>query len=100
MGDDVERGTGPWNEAFLDRAVLSDSPEGRMIATEFVGTFGTFFSDQVRPHLRAVAAAGGEPQLLVNGLAELMREVADSIELPLGERGTRPSVDPPTSDPA
>ena len=90
---------GPWNDAFLDRAVLSESPEGRLIATEFVATFGTFVSEQVRPQLRAVAAAGGEPQLLVNGLAALMREVADSIELPLGERGPRPSVDPSTSDP-
>ncbi len=66
----------------IERAVLNDSEEGRQIASEFVAMFGDFIAGQVRPLLRQVAEAGGEPQLLVNGLAELMRQTAESIEFP------------------
>jgi hypothetical protein len=68
----------------LDRAVLSETDEGQAVAAEFVAVFGEFVRDQVRPRLRDIAADGGEPQLLVNGLAELMRQVADTIEFPIG----------------
>jgi hypothetical protein len=67
-----------------ERAVLSDSPEGREIAAAFIAAFGEFVSESVRPVLRDLDAAGGQPQALVNGLAQLMRDVADSMELPLG----------------
>ncbi|MEJ5253725.1 MAG: hypothetical protein WHS89_00090 [Acidimicrobiales bacterium] len=70
----------------IERAVLNDSEEGRQIAAGFVAVFGEFISNQVRPLLRQVAAAGGEPQLLVNGLAELLRQTADTIEFPIGTR--------------
>jgi hypothetical protein len=78
---------GVWDERMpvvddaLVRAALADSPEGRAIASGFVALFGSFVADQVRPVLRDVAADGGEPQHLVNGLAQLLREVADSIEM-------------------
>ena len=68
----------------IERAVLNESDEGRAIAAEFVELFGDFISTRVRPRLRAVNDAGGEPQLLVNGLAQLLRSVADSIEFPIG----------------
>lgn len=68
----------------IERAVLNDSEEGRAIAADFIAVFGDFVSNRVRPILREVAQEGGEPQLLVNGLAELMRQVADSIEFPIG----------------
>lgn len=68
----------------IDRAVLNDSEQGRVLAAEFVAAFGDFVSSQVRPRLREIAADGGEPQLLVNGLAELLRRVADTIEFPVG----------------
>lgn len=68
----------------IERAVLNESDEGRVIAADFVALFGDFVSNRVRPILREVAEEGGEPQLLVNGLAELMRQVADSIEFPIG----------------
>jgi hypothetical protein len=67
----------------IERAVLNESEEGRQIAAEFVSVFGDFIAAHVRPVLRQVAQAGGEPQLLVNGLAELMRQTADSIEFPV-----------------
>jgi hypothetical protein len=67
----------------IERAVLNESEEGRLVAAEFVTLFGDFVSSQVRPRLRQVAEDGGEPQLLVNGLAELLRRVADSIEFPI-----------------
>jgi hypothetical protein len=70
----------------VERAVLSESAEGRTIAAGFIATFGEFVSGTVRPILRDVAEAGGEPQLLVNGLAQMMRDVADTMEFPLGER--------------
>ncbi|HEY6533977.1 MAG TPA: hypothetical protein VIY72_16835 [Acidimicrobiales bacterium] len=98
MGDDVDGGADPWTDSFVGRAVLTDSPEGRAIASDFIGVFGSFVSDQVRPVLRRVADEGGEPQLLMNGLAELLRSVADSIESPPGTRGDR-SIHPTPDDP-
>ncbi|MBI2706525.1 MAG: hypothetical protein HYX32_14725 [Actinobacteria bacterium] len=67
----------------IERAVLNDSEEGRTIQAGFVEHFGAFMVEVVRPILVDVAADGGQPQLLVNGLAELMRSVADRIEFPL-----------------
>jgi hypothetical protein len=67
----------------IERAALNDSAEGRMIAAAFVAEFGTFMSETVRPVLRQVAIDGGEPQLIVNGIAELLRLTAESIEFPL-----------------
>ena len=69
--------------AVIERARLNDSEEGSVIAAGFVKVFGDFVTSSVRPILVEVAAAGGEPQLLVNGLAELMRSTADNIEFPL-----------------
>jgi hypothetical protein len=85
-------GEEPLDTEVVERAVLSESPEGRAIAASFIGIFGDFVASEVRPILRDVAAAGGEPQLLMNGLAQLLREVADSVELPLGV--ARPSEGP------
>lgn len=74
----------------IERVALNDSEDGRIIAAGFVELFGRYVNDSVRPVLRRVADRGGEPQLLVNGLAELLRLTADSIEFPLGsERPTR-----------
>jgi len=67
----------------IERAVLNDSEPGREIQASFVESFGVFMTEVVRPVLVDVAADGGQPQLLVNGLAELMRSVADKIEFPL-----------------
>jgi hypothetical protein len=67
----------------IERAALNDSGDGRMIAASFVEQFGQFMTETVRPVLRQVAIDGGEPQLLVNGLAGLLRLTADSIEFPL-----------------
>ena len=66
----------------IDRAVLSDSSEGRVIAAELITTFGAFVDTTVRPILRDVAQSGGDPQLLMNGLAQMLRSVADSVEGP------------------
>ena len=68
----------------VERAILNESEEGRALAAAFIAVFGDFVREQVRPQLREIAASGGEPQLLVNGLAELLRSVADSIEFPIG----------------
>src|SRR5262245_9083795 len=67
----------------IERAVLNETDEGRQIQAAFVAQFGEFVRESVRPVLREVARQGGQPQLLVNALAELMRVVADSIEFPL-----------------
>lgn len=67
----------------VERAVLNETEEGRAIQAAFIEHFGTFVELKVRPLLREIAANGGQPQLVVNGLAELMRSVADSIEFPL-----------------
>ena len=69
--------------AVIERARLNDTEEGSVIAAGFVKVFGDFVTASVRPILVEVAAAGGEPQLLVNGLAELLRSTADNIEFPL-----------------
>lgn len=68
----------------IERAVLNDTAAGQTIAARFVSVFGDYVSDEVRPVLREVSANGGEPQLLVNGLAELLRRVADAVEFPIG----------------
>ncbi len=69
--------------SVIERVVLNDSEEGRQIAAQFVKVFGEFVSNDVRPILRQVALDGGQPQLLMNGLAELLRATGDSIEFPL-----------------
>lgn len=85
----------------VERAVLSDTAEGRTIAAAFISTFGEFVSGTVRPVLQEVAGAGGEPQLLVNGLAQMLRDVADTVEFPTGGRPTgrrRGPGDPDVTD--
>jgi hypothetical protein len=80
-------------EWVIERAVLNDDPAGREITAGFVRMFGAFMSNEVRPVLRRVASTGSEPQLLVNGLAELLRSTADAIEFPLDHpRSSSPTV--------
>ena len=88
MDDDgaAERAAGQGWVDEIERAVLSETAEGRAIASAFIASFGAFVSDTVRPILRDVADSGGEPQLLVNGLAQMLRSVADSLESPVGFR--------------
>lgn len=87
--DDLDQPEGD----LIERAVLNDSEEGRRIAATFVRVFGDFVSSEVRPILREFAAEGGEPQLLMNGLAELLRSTATSIEFPLDHpRAGAPAV--------
>jgi len=81
--DDADRSDEP-EVVVIERVALTASGEGRLISATFVAEFGRFMSESVRPVLRQVALDGGEPQLLVNGLAELLRLTADSIESPLG----------------
>ena len=84
----------PDAEELIERAVLNDSVEGREIATSFVRMFGDFVTSTVRPILVQVAATGDEPQLLVNGLAALLRSTASSIEFPLDHpRAGSPQID-------
>jgi hypothetical protein len=89
MDDGSEQGDGEHgpegydDDELIGRAVLGETPEGKAIAAAFIASFGEFVSGSVRPVLREVADAGGEPQLLVNGLAQLMREVAASLEFPI-----------------
>src|SRR5690349_7949809 len=73
----------PLDGDLIERAVLNDCEEGRRIAATFVKVFGDYVSNEVRPILREFASEGGEPQLLMNGLAELLRSTATSIEFPL-----------------
>ena len=73
----------PLEGDLIERAVLNECEEGRRIAATFVKVFGDYVSNEVRPILREFAADGGEPQLLMNGLAELLRSTATSIEFPL-----------------
>ena len=100
MDDHHERAEGrdatPGDAAYT---VLSASPEGRAIASEFVATFGAFMTDRVRPVLREVAVEGGDPQSLVNGLARLMREVATSIEVAPGSARGAPGGPGPGDGP-
>jgi hypothetical protein len=78
---------------LIERAVLNDCEEGRRIAASFVKVFGDYVSNEVRPILREFASDGGQPQLLINGLAELMRSTAASIEFPLDHpRAGAPSL--------
>jgi hypothetical protein len=78
----------------IERAVLNDTEEGRRIAAMFVKVFGDFVTTNVRPVLVQVAGDGGEPQLLVNGLAALLRATAEAIEFPLGHpRSGSPRLD-------
>jgi hypothetical protein len=72
-----------FDPTIIERAVLNDTEEGRRIAASFVKVFGDYVTGSVRPILVEVAEAGGEPQLLVNGLAELLRSTAERIEFPL-----------------
>lgn len=67
----------------IERAVLNETEEGRRIQAAYVAAFGEFVRAELRPTLRDVAHNGGQPQLLVNGLADLLRSVADQIEFPL-----------------
>jgi hypothetical protein len=97
MGDDGTEelvDDGDWVSG-VERAVLSDSVEGRAIAAAFITAFGDFVAGTIRPILRGVADAGGEPQLLVNGLAQMLRDVADTMEFAPGERS---SAHPPDHD--
>jgi hypothetical protein len=71
------------DDPAIDRAVLNETEEGRRIQAAYVAAFGEFVRAELRPSLRDVARNGGQPQLLVNGLADLMRSVADQIEFPL-----------------
>jgi len=77
----------------IERVALNDSDDGKVIASAFVDQFGRYISEIVRPVLRRVAGSGGEPQLLVNGLAELLRLTADSIEFPVGVERPNRAVD-------
>ena len=96
----VERDGPDGDEGIIERAVLNDSPEGQQIVAAWMEAFGAFMTEQVRPVLRDVAAAGDEPQLLVNGLAELLRSTADSIEFPLGHpRAGSPAGSSPPGGP-
>jgi hypothetical protein len=72
-----------FDATVIERAVLNDSEEGRRIAASFVKVFGDYVTASVRPILVEVAESGAEPQLLVNGLAELLRSTAERIEFPL-----------------
>jgi hypothetical protein len=81
MADDDDEGAGgAVDRPTAVRAGLSDSAEGRSIASEFIALFGTFVTERVRPVMREVAAEGGEPQQLMDGLADLLRNIADSTE--------------------
>jgi len=70
-------------EEPIERAVLNEAEEGQALATRLIELFGTFMSDEVRPVLRRIAEEGGEPQLTVNALAELLRQIADATEKPV-----------------
>jgi len=82
-GEDAFDGFAP-DVVVIERVALGESDEGKLIAAAFVEDFGRYMDREVRPVLRRVAGAGGEPQLLVNGLAELLRLTADTIEYPVG----------------
>jgi hypothetical protein len=69
--------------ALIERAVLNKSEQGQQIAASFVKVFGDYVTGALRPVLVEYAALGGQPQLLVNGLAELLRLTAEAIEFPL-----------------
>jgi len=75
--------------AAVARVPLNQVPGGQALAARFVELFGAFVRDDVRPVLRDVAAEGRDAQLVVNGLAELLRSVASTIEA--GIPGANPS---------
>ena len=78
-GDEVE-----FELALADPDLSLDSlAEGRALKAEFIANFGAWFDGQVRPLLRRVHLAGGEPQLLVNDVAALLQNIADSIYFPV-----------------
>jgi hypothetical protein len=81
--DDVDPTLDP-EIVVIERMALSDTERGRTLASAFVTTFGDFMTETVRPLLREMAEEGGDAQLLVNGLAELMRLTAEAIEYPIG----------------
>ncbi len=70
-------------DVLIERALLNASEAGRKIQASFIDVFGRYMRDEVRPLLRNTAGGGEQPQLLVNGLAELLRSVAIKIEFPL-----------------
>jgi hypothetical protein len=74
----------------IERMALADTADGRAVSAAWVARFGAFMRDDVRPVLRRLATEGEDPQLLVNGLAELLRLTADSIEFPLGRERPAP----------
>jgi hypothetical protein len=82
--DDVEPGPDELPIVVIERMALSDTERGRTVASAFVANFGAFMTETVRPILREMAAEGEDAQLLVNGLAELLRLTAETIEFPLG----------------
>ena len=82
--DDVEPLPEEPTVVVIERMALSDTERGRTVASAFIANFGAFMTETVRPILREMAAEGDDPQLLVNGLAELMRLTSESIEFPLG----------------
>jgi hypothetical protein len=82
MADDGYGQLAP-GEELIERVVLNETPQGRVLAAAFIGVFGEFVASDVRPALRELADQGTEPQLLVNGLAQLLRTTADAIEFPL-----------------
>jgi hypothetical protein len=82
-------------DALIERAVLNESAAGREIAAGFVRVFGDFVATTVRPVLVEEAASGAEPQLLMNGLAALLRSTAATIEFPLDHpRAGSPHAEP------
>jgi hypothetical protein len=69
--------------ALADPDISLDSfPEGRALKAQFIANFGTWFDGEVRPLLRRVHQAGGEPQLLVNDIAGLLQNIAEFIVFP------------------
>jgi len=86
-------------DVLIERALLNASEAGRKIQASFIDVFGRYMRDEVRPVLRDVAVGGDQPQLLVNGLAELLRSVAIKIEFPLDHprSGFPPQVPTPGS---
>jgi hypothetical protein len=73
----------PSELALADPDISLDSfPEGRALKAQFIANFGAWFDGEVRPLLRRVHQAGGEPQLLVNDIAALLQNVAEFIVFP------------------
>jgi hypothetical protein len=87
---DEQSGDGRIDPEAIEQRVLSSAavahiplnqvPGGQALAARFVELFGAYVRDDVRPLLREVASDGRDAQLVVNGLAELLRSVASTIE--------------------